>query len=1401
MAKGRGDTVEKLFSPKRQYEIPIYQRRYVWGIENWDALWTDIQEKFDRRVNGEKPTSHFTGIIITRKDEKEQGLPKYQILDGQQRLTTFQILLCVIRDLCQSKNYTLRADSADLLVKNKGYNEKYKLYPKEGFDEKAFCALVDSEPRGDHVIHRAYNHFMDAITNDIGIDSPNIDHLYNAITNDFHMVQIDLKRGDEPEKIFASLNATGRMLDEFDHLRNDLFLKAGDAGTNLYNTCWSHFDTDSYWEDPGNLDQFLRHFLQATVNPECFQTQEGEKVKAFDVYLKQYRSKLQPDQDIEYEFRKLKKYSKVYQEMDDPNSRIGSRMKFYKEFDIEDMFPFILFIISEFSEFVVSEDEPEIEFLLSETDFELIFDILESYMMRRMLRWGRDYDYKSIDMVKKFHNICLNKKSFSLPKFIAHLANRGSDRRHQDKWSTDPEVNGTLTEEWHVDITEGIRYILYRIEKKIREEKNIPVIDFTDTLRLERIMPTKWEYSLNWQLPLEEGSDRCIPYDKIFTEEHKKNNKSWRKADPSAEGLVDQSYSYALDLAKKRRKNQKSIGNLTLVDVEIDTDEFTEKKPYFKDFHLEINEVIYESENWDAPQIEKRAEKLLPHFHKLWPAAEYFVKTYLSPYLSTKYPIGTKITGTIQNITDFGAFIEFGDGIIGLLRNRELSWIKRLYLTAEDLFKEGDEVEVVILKIDVSKQPVSLGYKQLQPNPWDEDYLEQNYSIGTKVTGLIRRIEDYGAFVDFGDGITGLLHNSELSWTKRNVSSHDFFKVSDEVEVVILNIDVSEQHVSLGYKQLQPNPWDEDYLEQNYSIGTKVTGLIRRIEGFGAFVDFEDGIAGLLHNNELSWTKRLYLTAEDLFKEGDEVEVVILNIYVSEQHVSLGYKQLQPNPWDEDYLGQNYPIGTKVTGLIRQIEGFGAFVDFGDGIAGLLHNNELFWTKRLYLTAKDLFKEGDEVEVVILNIDVSEQHVSLGYKQLQPNPWDEDYLGQNYPIGTKVTGLIRQIKNYGTLVEFGDGIIGLLRNTELSWTNRKASAKNFFEVGSEVEVVILKIDVAEQQVLLSLKQLKPNPWKLIEERYPIGTRVTGHIRKIKESGEEAGAVVETEDFDGLIRTTDISWVNHSINVHDFFEIDDKIEAVILKIVPSEERVYLGFKQLFENPWKLIEEKYPIGTRVTGHIRKIKKVGVVVEFKDGLCGFIHISELTNQEIEKPGDIVSVGQELDLKVIHVSSADRQIKLSLKRMSHEAQLPRWVSMMDSKTIMFTTDRGRKELSEVKVDGIDVIGINYEGKESTISIQKDVLFAYLKEAYQKVPYKIPRNVSQHQLKTEQLDVDDITLKSAQENRFIVTAIVRSGYELKGIIEGVDKDAIYMRINEKIVIVFRHSLIEFRPHEKVSLK
>ena len=949
-------------------------------------------------------------------------------------------------------------------------------------------------------------------------------------------------------------------------------------------------------------------------------------------------------------------------------------------------------VISEFSEFATSEDESNSEVLLSDAALDLIFDIvLESYMTRRMLRWGRDYHYKSIDMVNKLHNICLNQKSFSLPKFIAHLAhlaNSGPDRRHQDKWSTDIEVNKTLTEEWHVHITEGIRYILYRIEEKIREEKNIPTIDLSDTLRLERIMPTKWEYSLNWQLPLEEGSDRCVPYDNIFTEEHKKNNKSWRKADPSAEGLVDQSYSYALDLAKMRRKYQKSIGNLTLVDVEIDTDEFSEKKSYFENFNLEINKIIYDSENWDAPQIEKRTEDLIEWFHKLWPSSEHFIAI----YLSEKYSVDSVIQGKVVEITNGGVTLELEEGIEGWIPVNEITWTP--YVDLSCIVNVDDEIKVVVTRIAKPKDVMRiwLSMKPFLIEPWPR--LEQEYPIGSEVTGLIRKITYHGVYVEIEDGITGKIDYSEFSWLNDRIAG-TFLNEGDKIDVIVQNIDASKDKISLGFKQIPKNPWE--LLEEKYPIGTKVTGLIRKITNYGAFVEIEQGIDGLLHNNEFSWTNR-------------------------------------------------------------------------------------------NVSAHDFFKVGDEVEAVILKIDASEQHVSLGHKQLEQNPWEQ--MEQKYPIGTKVTGIIRNITDFSAFVEIEQGIYGLLHKSELSWTRQNASAYNFFKVGDEVEAVILKIDASEQRVHLGFKQLQPNPWEQIEQKYPKGTEITGHIRKLTKSG----AYVETKDFDGLIRNSDISWTTRQVVAHDFFKVDEEVKAVILEIDTSKQRVHLGFKQLQPNPWEQIEQRYPNGTKVKGCVRDITKSGVFVEIEEGIDGLIHISELTDQENKKPGDIVSVGEELNMEVIQVSTEDQRIALSLKAMSNEAKnQPRWVSMIESQTIMFTTNEGRKQFSSVQVHESDVIGFDNNSKKTTFSIKRDILFAYSEEAYPNLLYHIPRRISERAEKHEKFHVEDVTLKSAQKTQAVVTATVHSGYELTGIIEGADKEAIYMQINKETVIVFRHSLCDFK--------
>ena len=272
MKNDRGELVLRLFAPKRQYRIPLYQRHYVWDQNNWDTLWTDIEAKFDCRRNRREPFSrHFTGTILTYEDRSEDNLlPPYQILDGQQRLITFQIILCVIRDICLSRGYTITSGSRlpppDSLIKYQGSDREYnKLCPKEGFDEKAFLALAvpeetQEEPAGNHRIHRAYRYFKHKIQKCVEEKFAEIDLLYEAVVLDFDMVQIKLKDRRDLEKIFASLNATGRMLDEFDRLRMDLFLRVERNEDSLYRKYWQHFDTEDYWEDGGQNRNIFASF-------------------------------------------------------------------------------------------------------------------------------------------------------------------------------------------------------------------------------------------------------------------------------------------------------------------------------------------------------------------------------------------------------------------------------------------------------------------------------------------------------------------------------------------------------------------------------------------------------------------------------------------------------------------------------------------------------------------------------------------------------------------------------------------------------------------------------------------------------------------------------------------------------------------------------------------------------------------------------------------------------------------------------------------------------------------------------------------------------------------------------------------------------------------------------------
>ena len=291
---------------------------------------------------------------------------------------------------------------------------------------------------------------------------------------------------------------------------------------------------------------------------------------------------------------------------------------------------------------------------------------------------------------------------------------------------------------------------------------------------------------------------------------------------------------------------------------------------------------------------------------------------------------GAVLTGVVKNLTDYGAFVDLG-GIDGLLHITDMSWGRLTH--PRDLVNVGDQIQVKVLKFDTEKQRVSLGFKQLTPDPWLD--AEHRYPVGARVHGRVISVTDYGAFVELEQGIEGLVHVSEMTWSKRMKHPSKLVNVNDQVECVVLNVNPSERRISLGMRQLASNPWDS--LIDKYPVGISVEGRVRNLTDFGAFVEIEEGIDGLVHVSNLSWTKRVKHPSEVL-KKGDRVKAVVLAIDAEKRRLSLGVKQLQPDVWDSFF--QSHHVGDVVHGKVLRVATFGAFVEIAEGVEGLCHRSE-----------------------------------------------------------------------------------------------------------------------------------------------------------------------------------------------------------------------------------------------------------------------------------------------------------------------------------------------------------------------------------------------------------------------------------------------------------------------------
>lgn len=337
--------------------------------------------------------------------------------------------------------------------------------------------------------------------------------------------------------------------------------------------------------------------------------------------------------------------------------------------------------------------------------------------------------------------------------------------------------------------------------------------------------------------------------------------------------------------------------------------------------------------------------------------------------------------GIVKNLTDYGAFVDVG-GVDGLLHVTDMSWGKLNH--PSEVIKVGDSIKVKVLKYDSSKGKISLGMKQTIPDPWLE--VESKFSVGERVSGRVVSLMEYGAFVALAEGVEGLIHVSEMSWTKRVRHPSEILKAGDTVETVILGIDIANRRISLGLKQTEDNPWL--CLEERYPVGTKLEGQIKNITDFGAFIGVEDGIDGLVHVSDISWTKRIKHPSE-VFTKGQTVHAVVLNIDPANERLSLGVKQLNPDPWT--VVPEKYRAGTRVKGKVTSVTDFGVFMEIEDGIEGLIHVSELSQEK--VPSAKEFTTVGTELEAVVLNVDTQDRKIALSLKSLQSAMEKEEIQG------------------------------------------------------------------------------------------------------------------------------------------------------------------------------------------------------------------------------------------------------------------------------------------------------------------------------------------------------------------------------------------------------------------------
>ena len=509
------------------------------------------------------------------------------------------------------------------------------------------------------------------------------------------------------------------------------------------------------------------------------------------------------------------------------------------------------------------------------------------------------------------------------------------------------------------------------------------------------------------------------------------------------------------------------------------------------------------------------------------------------------------------------------------------------------------------------------------------------FKEGEVVTGVITSVDKDLVLVDIGYKSEGQIRINEFRAEDGSITA----KIGDTIEVMVEWWDDEDERVILSKdKAANVKVWES--IKKCHDDDGTITGTISsRVKG-GFSVDI--GVLAFLPGSQADL--RPIRNLDEMV--GKTFDFKILKYNRKRSNIVLSRRVLLEKERESKRSATLSSIheGKVLLGTVKNITEYGVFVDLG-GVDGLLHITDISWGRVKH--PSDMFRMGDQINVKVLNLDLEKERVSLGMKQLTPDPWSTAV--QKYPVGSKVTGRVVSLTDYGAFVELQEGIEGLIHVSEMSWTRKVRHPSKVVSVGEGVEAVVLDIKPDARRISLGMKQAAPNPWDVIAEKYPVGTTIEGKIKNITDFGIFIGI---DEGIDGLVHISDISWTKRIKHPSELYKKGDTVQSIVLDIEKENERFSLGIKQIQEDPWKTVGQRYKVGSEINGTITNVTDFGIFVEIEEGIEGLVHVSEISKEKIKTPVGRYNIGDMLTARVMTINSDERRIGLSVKRLEMEGE-----------------------------------------------------------------------------------------------------------------------------------------------------